>query len=117
LIQNNILGAAEFAKKWQNPGDEKNTNVPSLTFPTNENRDYFYRFSEINVLKADHIRLQEINLSYAFRKTNWFVKNPRIYANITNLGIIWRANKEGIDPDANDYPRPRTYGFGLSANF
>lgn len=117
LFLDNTLGAAEFGKRWQNPGDEKITNVPSLTFPVSSERDYFYRFSEINVLKADHIRLQEINLSYAFRKTNWFLKNPRIYANISNLGIIWRANKEGIDPDANDYPRPRTYGFGLSANF
>lgn len=117
LFADNTLGAAEYGKRWQNPGDEKTTHVPSFTFPINQERDYFYRFSEINVLKADHIRLQEINLSYTFSKTNWFLKNPRIYANVTDLGIIWRANKAGIDPDANDYPRPRTVGFGLSANF
>lgn len=117
LFSDNVLGAAEYANRWKNPGDEKITNVPSLVFPTSLDRDEFYRLSEINVLKADHVRFQEINLSYAFRKTNWFIKNPRIYANVNNLGIIWRANKAGIDPDVNDYPLPRTYGLGLSANF
>ena len=117
LFSDNVLGAAEYANRWKNPGDEKMTNVPSLVFPTSTDRDEFYRLSEINVLKADHIRFQEINMSYAFRKTNWFIKNPRIYANVNNLGIVWRANKAGIDPDINDYPMPRTYGLGLSANF
>lgn len=117
LFSDNTIGAAEYANRWKTPGDETRTHVPSLTFPTDLNRDEFYRLSEINVLKADHIRFQEINLSYAFRKTNFFIKNPRIYANVSNLGIVWRANKAGIDPDINDYPNPRTYGLGLSANF
>ncbi|WP_245723830.1 SusC/RagA family TonB-linked outer membrane protein [Pedobacter steynii] len=117
LFSDNTLGAAEYADRWKNPGDETRTNVPSLTFPASLERDEFYRLSEINVLKGDHIRFQEINLSYAFRKTNFFIKNPRIYANVNNLGIVWRANKAGIDPDINDYPMPRTYGLGLSANF
>ncbi|MGY0036940.1 hypothetical protein [Pedobacter sp. NJ-S-72] len=93
------------------------TNVPSLTYPVNTFRDAFYASSEINVLKADHIRLQRINLAYTINKKNWFIKNPRIYANVTNLGIIWRANKLGLDPDVFDYPVPRTYSLGLSANF
>jgi TonB-linked SusC/RagA family outer membrane protein len=117
IFSDNILGAAEYANRWKNPGDEKTTNVPSLVFPTSLDRDEFYRMSEVNVLRGDHIRLQEINLSYVFKKSYWFIKNPRIYANVTNLGIIWRANEAGIDPDVNDYPRPRSYGFGLSANF
>jgi TonB-linked SusC/RagA family outer membrane protein len=116
LFSDNILGAAEFANRWQKTGDEKFTNVPSLTFPASTERDEFYRLSEINVLRADHIRLQEINLAYTFKKAG-FIRNPRIYANVSNLGIIWRANKAGIDPDINDYPQPRSYGLGLSANF
>ena len=95
------------------------TNVPSAIFTSsNQNRDDFYKYSEINVLKGDHIRLQEINLSYTIAAgKNWFIKNPRVYANVSNLGIIWKANDQGIDPEVFDYPNPRTYSFGLSANF
>ncbi|WP_234994572.1 SusC/RagA family TonB-linked outer membrane protein [Pedobacter caeni] len=117
LLSSNILGAGEYANRWQKPGDEKTTNVPSFLLPTNSNRDLFYQYAEINVIKADHIRLQEINFGYTLKKVNTFIKNPRIYANINNLGIIWRANKQGIDPEASDYPQPRIYSFGFSANF
>lgn len=117
LVNSNILGAGEYANRWKQPGDENITNVPSFTFPTNDNRDLFYQNSEINVIKGDHIRFQEINLSYTIRNRNWIIKNPRVYANVNNLGIIWRANKLKIDPEASDYPQPRTYSFGLSANF
>jgi len=116
LISNQLLGA-EYSRRWQKPGDELITNVPSFTYPTSQDRDEFYYFSEINVQKADHIRLQEINLSYGFGKKSWFIKNPRVYANVSNLGVIWRANKLGLDPDINDYPNPRAYSLGFSANF
>ncbi|RAJ35455.1 SusC/RagA family TonB-linked outer membrane protein [Pedobacter cryoconitis] len=111
------LQGAEYANRWQKPGDEAFTNVPAAVYPGSADRDDFYRNSDINVLKGDHIRLQEINLSYTFNKKNWVLKNPRIYANVSNLGVIWRANKQGLDPDVFDYPLPRTYSLGLSANF
>ncbi|MBB5646293.1 SusC/RagA family TonB-linked outer membrane protein [Pedobacter cryoconitis] len=117
LYSDNRLQGAEYTNRWQKPGDEKNTNVPSLTFPISQARDGFYQLSDINILKGDHIRLQEINLSYTINKKNWVIKNPRIYANVSNLGVIWRANKLGLDPDIYDYPIPRTYSLGLSANF
>ena len=113
------LQGVEFSNRWQQPGDELKTNVPSAVVSSgSQNRDNFYYYSDINVIKGDHIRLQEINLSYGFEsKKNWFIKNPRIYANMNNLGILWRANKLGIDPEVFDYPTPRSYSFGLSANF
>lgn len=120
LFNTAFLQGTDYANRWQKPGDEKTTNVPSLLFPITEStrgRDEFYQYSEINVLKADHIRLQEIQLAYSFRKTNWVIKNPRVYANVTNLGILWRANKMGLDPDINDFPNPKTYSIGLSASF
>jgi len=107
----------EYQNRWQKPGDELRTNVPSQVDNSDQTRDIFYQNAEINVLKADHIRLQEINLSYAFTKKYKFIKNPRIYANVNNLGVIWRANKLGLDPDVNDLPNPRTWSFGFSANF
>ena len=117
LYSDNYLQPAAYGNRWQNPGDENRTNVPSLTFPLSSARDGFYRLSEINVLKGDHIRLQEINLTYAINKKSWIIKNPRINANVSNLGVIWRANKEGLDPDTFDFPIPRTYTLGFSANF
>lgn len=111
------LQGAEYANRWQKPGDEAFTNVPAAIYPGSTGRDDFYRYSDINVLKGDHVRLQEVNLSYTLNKKNWVLKNPRIYANVSNLGVIWRANKQGLDPDVFDYPLPRTYSLGLSANF
>lgn len=116
LFNGTIIGS-EYNQRWQKPGDELYTNVPSLVYPATNARDLFYQYSEINVLKADHVRLQEINISYSLSKKNWILKTPRIYANVTNLGIIWRANKLGLDPDINDYPNPKTYSLGFSANF
>ncbi|MCC8425950.1 SusC/RagA family TonB-linked outer membrane protein [Mucilaginibacter sp. UR6-11] len=114
----NIPQSADYAQRWQKPGDEKTTNVPSPVYsPGATARDSYYYYADVNVYKADHIRLQEINLSYVFPKRNWFIKNPRIYANVSNLGIIWRANKLGLDPDVFDYPVPRQYSLGFSANF
>ncbi|MCC8423590.1 SusC/RagA family TonB-linked outer membrane protein [Mucilaginibacter sp. UR6-11] len=115
--QNSPQGA-EFSQRWQKPGDEAHTNVPAMTYPGDALGDLFYQYADINVIKADNIRLQEINVSYSLpSKKKWLIKNPRVYANISNLGIIWRANKQGLDPEVNDYAAPKTYAFGFSCNF
>jgi TonB-linked SusC/RagA family outer membrane protein len=116
---NAVIQGIEYNDRWQKPGDELQTNVPSAVYSaTNQNRDNFYYYSEINVIKGDHIRLQELNFSYLLKaKKEWLIKNPRIYANVSNLGIIWKANDQGIDPEVFDYPSPRSYSFGFSANF
>jgi len=111
------LQGGEYTNRWQVPGNEASTNVPSQTYPGNTSRDSFYYYSEINVQKGDHVRLQEVNVSLSLGRKQWMLKNPRIYANVSNLGVLWRANKLGLDPDISDYPNPRTYAFGLSANF
>ncbi len=109
----------EYNDRWQKPGDEQYTNVPSaVTSSNNMNRDNFYYYSSVNVLKGDHIRLQEINLGYTFiRKKPAVSGTPRLYANISNLGIIWRANDKGVDPEVFDFPIPRNYSIGFSVNF
>jgi len=39
-----------------------------------------------------------------------------LYAN--NLGIIWKANRAGIDPDfISTFPNPRTLAIGIRAGF
>lgn len=114
-------GHGDFSLRWQNPGDEANTNVPSMIYPAVSRRDQFYNNAEILVEKGDHIRLQYITLDYNLKTV--FKKLPAsavdLYFNINNLGIIWRANKHGIDPDYRDNSilPSKTFAVGLKAQF
>ncbi len=115
------IGHSDFAKRWQKPGDEKITNVPSMVYPNDGTRDEFYLSSQANVDKADHIRLQFINLSYDFARS-LFKKLPfqsvQLYINASNLGILWKANKDGLDPDyATSVPAAKTWAIGVRTNF
>lgn len=108
-------GHKEFTKRWQTPGDELKTNVPSMIYPNSTERDQFYAYSEINVLKGDHIRLQYINLGYTIKSS---FGNIHLYANAANLGILWRANKYDLDPDYPSNLRPsRTWAMGVRVTF
>ncbi|WP_235833169.1 SusC/RagA family TonB-linked outer membrane protein [Arcticibacter tournemirensis] len=104
---------AGFGDRWQQPGDELFTTVPSAVYPSNNNRSDFYRFAEVNIEKGDHIRLQDVSLNYMLsRKLSFYM-----YA--ANLGILWKATKTDIDPDfpSYDFVWPRTFSFGLKASF
>lgn len=106
---------AEYTDRWQKPGDELITSVPSFVYPLISNRDQFYGNAQIHMLKAGHVRLQYINLTYNYQVKENIV---RIYANFSNLGIIWRANKLKLDPDYAGAQAPLpTIAIGLSANF
>ncbi len=110
----------QYNDRWQRPGDEQKTNIPSFVYPLDENRDGFYGGSDINVIKGDHIRLQFINISYSFsvNKVKLPFKNFQIYFNAANPGILWRANNEHVDPDFSAaIPDPKTYTLGLKTNF
>ncbi|KHJ37916.1 TonB-dependent receptor SusC [Pedobacter glucosidilyticus] len=118
----NGKGHADYAKRWQQAGDEAFTQVPSKIYPAIANRDIFYNNSEITVSKGDHIRLQDIRFGWQllpkptkklpFRRLELFT-----YTN--NLGIIWRASEGNIDPDYGfDSIAPSAiYALGLRAEF
>ncbi|MBO9573406.1 MAG: hypothetical protein J7497_14545, partial [Chitinophagaceae bacterium] len=113
---NSGYGHKDYSLRWQNPGDEQHTNVPSMVYPVNDNRDFFYANSEVNVLKGDHIRLQDINLTYDVNFSRW-IKKPgstlQLYFYANNLGIIWRENIKGIDPDyQTGFINPKSYSIG-----
>ncbi len=115
----------DFAKRWQNPGDENTTTVPSMIYPVNDgNRDLFYTYSSANVLRGDNVRLQYIKIGYDIKKSGFKklpVKEIHIYSVINNIGIIWRSNKEGLDPDIDSgrspYPVPRSVTVGINISF
>lgn len=111
-------GHSDFALRWQKPGDEQHTSVPSMVYPDNSSRDAFYSGSAVLVDKGDNIRLQYINLHYSWHDLklgNGTIKNLRFFAAANNLGILWRANRQHLDPDYNGWviPPSRNYSFGL----
>jgi len=114
-------GNPDYELRWQKPGDEKITSVPSLVFPSNYPRDEFYTYSEALIEKGDHIRLQDIKVSYALPKASYRrlpVQAIRFYLYLNNIGILWRANHKGIDPDyINGIPNPRTLALGCKMEF
>lgn len=97
-------GHSDYTLRWQKPGDEAYTNVPSAVFETNSARDEFYAGSSVLIEKGDHIRWQFINLSYTIPESitqKKIFKNAKIYFNLNNLGILWKSTSSKIDPDYN----------------
>jgi TonB-linked SusC/RagA family outer membrane protein len=115
-------GHSDYEFRWQHPGDEAFTNVPAFRYPSISGRDELYNGSEVLVFRADHIRLQSVNLSYELigGKSKSKIKTLSFYANAANLGILWRANKAGLDPEYNGINvllPPKTFSVGTRINF
>ena len=120
-LYNNSAFSAEYASRWQKPGDEKITNVPSQVYPAASNRDNFYLNSSAVMEKADNIRLKDISLSYTLDQIhlkNLQLKQLQFYVFVNNISILWKAAKDSLDPDSlSDIPVSRTIAFGIRANF
>jgi TonB-linked SusC/RagA family outer membrane protein len=119
---NNWIGNVDYEKRWQKPGDEKLTSVPSMPTSYNSSRDYVYNNSSALVEKGDNIRFQDISISYLFEKktSSWLPFNSiNLYGYINNLGIIWKADKLNIDPDYiyQPYPPSKTYSIRIKIEF
>jgi len=116
---NQGIAFPDFETRWQKSGDELHTRMPSIQYPLESFRDAFYVQSEINVLKADHLRLEYINV--AWKKDLQMSKQTmllKFYGNASNLGLLWTKNKLHIDPE---YPYritpPLTISFGCQLNY
>ena len=110
----------DFDSRWKKKGDELTTTVPGMLYPNTPIADAFYASSEALVEKADHIRLQDIQLSFLITRKQLQklpFKNITVNAYANNLGIIWRANKKGLDPEALSIPLVKNYSLGLKAEF
>lgn len=125
-VQYGILGTNELmVQRWRNPGDEANTDVPGLK---NINTNSYNRFrdSENLIIDAGHIRLQQISLGYSF-PSSFTAKTPfkslGINAAVRNLGILWKANKMGVDPmyvrnnSYNNLAPTKNYFLTIDASF
>ena len=144
---------AHFARRWRNPGDEANTNIPVLTnirldIPTGGMTDeaytytlvdskfsqiagptslsgwYMYDYSDLRVVRADHIRFRAITLGYQLG-CNWLkklgVNGARLDFQMQNIGVIvFDKDIKGQDPDQIEsvgMPVLPTYNLSLNLNF
>ena len=115
----------DYALRWRQPGDEQFTDVPSFIYPVNSDRSYFYEHSEINVLRGDHVRLQDIGLQYnpALKGDNSVVRSIGIFFTANQLNIIlWRKDKSGYDPEfaggeRTEGPPAKSWTAGLRIGF
>ncbi|EHQ29728.1 TonB-dependent receptor plug [Mucilaginibacter paludis DSM 18603] len=126
-VNSNFL-SADYYNRWQKPGDELITNIPSMSYPASGNtssKNSFYQLSEITVKKADNIRIQDLRLAYDFSIGNFSSKKYHLqtflYANNLNL-ILWKAAKTNYDPDFvggnGGFTAPiKTLTAGLNVNF
>ncbi len=95
-------GHSDYAHRWQKPGDEASTQVPSQVYPAVTNRDTFYAGSGELVERADHVRLQYVTAAYELTRTAWKrlpLQRVQVQLSLQNLGLLWRANRQGLDPD------------------
>lgn len=121
----------DYYKRWQKPGDESFTNIPSVLYPTPSDgygRDQFYEGAEINVVRGDNIRMQDIRLQYqwnAHAHSRFPFKSAQLFLYPNNLNLIlWRADKSSLDPDFSGSssdptaaPPPKTWTVGLNLTF
>lgn len=106
-LLNNWRGIDAYYRRWQKTGDEKFTNVPSVSFANNAARDLFYANSAVMVDKADNIRLEDAGLTFEKDNLHWstlHLRRLKLYMYISNVGTIWKANKNGPEPR---YPGPK----------
>ncbi|MBB2143939.1 SusC/RagA family TonB-linked outer membrane protein [Pedobacter sp. LMG 31464] len=114
-------GNVEFASRWKVPGDEQFTSVPAIPASINANRETVYGQSSLMVERGDHIRLQDVNLSYQLKlpsRTKMGLRVMQLYLLGNNLGLLYRANKLGLDPDMPlaIYPLAPTFTIGIKTN-
>lgn len=108
-------GHGDYTDRWMKSGDENITYVPSMPAVSNSSRDLFYASSEVLVSKGDHIRLQDVDLTYDLDKDvlkHLSLKRIQLYLYANNLGILWKADKNRLDPDYPNGLVPRTISLG-----
>ena len=114
-------GHPDYERRWQHEGDEKRTNVPSMVFTTDPSRDIFYQNSEVLIQHGDHVRLQDIQLGYTLGRPTHPklpVQAIKFYLYANNIGVLWKANHVGIDPDyVQTIPPPRTLALGVKIDY
>lgn len=124
----------DIANRWRQEGDEATTNVPGI-LPTSNysllsratHSIFRYKYSDINVEKGDYLRWRQVSLSYRL-DNDWLkalhIQGASIALSVSNIGLLWKANKAGLDPDyaagvnaMTDLPPKKAYTLSINVNF
>ncbi|WP_168796406.1 SusC/RagA family TonB-linked outer membrane protein [Flagellimonas onchidii] len=95
----------DVANRWQQPGDEATTDIPYpwfSSFTERANSSSYFDDANIRYKDASFVRLRDITLRYDLNKEvlkRLPFEGISFTAQVRNLGLLWRANKEDIDPD------------------
>lgn len=119
LLINSGVAHVDYQDRWQQPGDEARTQVPSLPASLNYSRESYHTYSELLVEKGDHVRLQDVRLGYDFIGERLPFRELKLFLYARDLGILWRANAYDLDPDYvnTTYPPARSLSAGLQLTF
>ncbi|PTS97991.1 SusC/RagA family TonB-linked outer membrane protein, partial [Pedobacter sp. HMWF019] len=125
--------SAELVNRWREPGDEANTNIPSLpsagtqastglTVPGTNGYVFsrtMYDYSNARIVDASFVRLRNVSLGYLIpnkQVTRLGLKSCQLSASVSNLFYIADKRLNGQDPEVNgnSLPIPRTYSLTLN---
>lgn len=112
----------DFYNRWQTPGDEKKTNIPSFDLTGNIRREAIFQYGEDLVLPADHIRFNYVRLGYRLEVSTgqrFLFRSMEINMGLRNLAIVWKKNSMGLDPEVpiNGYPIRKQMTLQILAQF
>jgi TonB-linked SusC/RagA family outer membrane protein len=113
------VGHGDYADRWQQPGDQGHTQIPSMPSEAVASRETYYGYADVNIERADHVRLQDVRLSYSFPLDKWKrsgIDRLSIYGYINNVGLLWKKSDALYDPDFVhvDYLPIRTFSLGVN---
>ncbi|WP_439490714.1 SusC/RagA family TonB-linked outer membrane protein [Algoriphagus sp.] len=114
------IGHGDYDKRWQSPGDEVRTDVPSLPGTADIRRNTFYSNSAALVERGDHIRLNDVRLSYTWTRgtlPKLPFRSAQLYLYAGNLGILWKASEDGLDPDYQTAKPLKSFSAGFKFDF
>ncbi|MFC5623282.1 SusC/RagA family TonB-linked outer membrane protein [Algoriphagus winogradskyi] len=114
------IGHGDYDRRWQQPGDEEWTQVPSLPASSDTRRNNFYMNSGALVEKGDHIRLNDVRFSYTLssaRMPRLPFHSAEFYSYASNLGILWKASDDALDPDFQTSRPLRSFALGMRLDF
>ena len=115
----------DFVNRWQKPGDEEHTNIPSIPeyervgikLPSGGDYLYsMYNYSDIRVAKASFLRCNNITLDYNL-PTQWiskFAQNIGMSFSVSNPFIIVSKDFKGKDPEVATGSQPISQNYTLS---
>lgn len=118
-IVTNPVYHMDYFDRWHKTGDEMHTDVPAWSETTAPNARFgFSKYGESLITKGDVIRLRDISVGYRFDAgllSKMYLKSLQLKMTVQNIGMLWKANNNGIDPDypAASYPVPTSYTLGI----